>query len=158
MLGGLIFSYETAVVSAHGEVVPVQVQAVPSTFAGQPVRVAGIRDLRPTRRLEAERRRLEQCGDGAVGIVRQQMDVGQAVQAHGVDPRVTMVEGLDRLEREGGRGGQHRAVAEQQLRCASMRGERVHTERGQGNQRGHELDAVLSQGVFHNHMRSIRNY
>ena len=60
VLGGLIFSYETAFVSAHGEVVPVQIQAVPSTFAGQPVRVAGIRDLRPTRRLEAERRRLEQ--------------------------------------------------------------------------------------------------
>jgi len=60
VLGGLIFSYETAFVSAHGEIVPVQIQAVPSTFAGQPVRVAGIRDLRPTRRLEAERRRLEQ--------------------------------------------------------------------------------------------------
>jgi len=60
VLGGVIFSYETAFVSAKGEVVPVQIQAVPSTFAGLPVRVAGIRDLRPVRRLEAERRRLEQ--------------------------------------------------------------------------------------------------
>ncbi|MEI9937473.1 MAG: response regulator [Pseudomonadota bacterium] len=33
---------------------------MPSTFAGLPVRVAGVRDLRPVRRLEAERRRLEQ--------------------------------------------------------------------------------------------------
>ncbi|HEY3255068.1 MAG TPA: PAS domain S-box protein, partial [Polyangiaceae bacterium] len=60
VLGGLIFAYETAFVSAQGEVIPVQIQAVPSTFAGLPVRVAGIRDLRPVRRLEAERRRLEQ--------------------------------------------------------------------------------------------------
>ncbi|HYQ00714.1 MAG TPA: PAS domain S-box protein [Polyangiaceae bacterium] len=60
VLGGRIFSYESAFVSAQGEVVPVQIQAVASTFDGLPVRVAGIRDLRPARRMEAERRRLEQ--------------------------------------------------------------------------------------------------
>ncbi|MEI9952328.1 MAG: response regulator [Pseudomonadota bacterium] len=60
MLGGRVFAYETAFVSAQGEVVPVQIQAVATTFAGLPARVAGIRDLRPVRRLEAERRRLEQ--------------------------------------------------------------------------------------------------
>jgi len=60
VLEGQVFSYETAFVSAQGEIIPIQIQAVPSTFAGFPVRVAGIRDLRPVRRLEAERRRLEQ--------------------------------------------------------------------------------------------------
>ncbi len=60
VLGGRVFAYETAFVSAQGEVVPVQIQAVATTFAGLPARVAGIRDLRPVRRLEAERRRLEQ--------------------------------------------------------------------------------------------------
>jgi len=60
VLGGVVFAYETAFISAQGEIVPVQIQAVPSTFAGLPVRVAGVRDLRPVRRLEAERRRLEQ--------------------------------------------------------------------------------------------------
>ena len=60
IFGGVIFAYETAFVSARGEIVPVQIQAVPSTFDGQPVRVAGIRDLRPVHRMEAERRRLEQ--------------------------------------------------------------------------------------------------
>ncbi|HYP74942.1 MAG TPA: PAS domain S-box protein [Polyangiaceae bacterium] len=60
VLGGVIFAYESAFVSASGEIVPVQIQAVPSTFEGQPVRVAGIRDLRSVRRLEAEQRRLQQ--------------------------------------------------------------------------------------------------
>ncbi len=60
VLEGRIFAYESAFVSAQGEVIPIQIQAVASTFAGLPVRVAGIRDLRPVRRLEAERRRLEQ--------------------------------------------------------------------------------------------------
>ncbi|HKO46252.1 MAG TPA: PAS domain S-box protein [Polyangiaceae bacterium] len=60
VLEGRVFAYESAFVSAQGEVVPVQIQAVATTFAGLPARIAGIRDLRPARRLEAERRRLEQ--------------------------------------------------------------------------------------------------
>jgi PAS domain S-box-containing protein len=53
-------SYETALVRPDGEAVPTLVVATTSTLAGQPVRVAGIRDLRPERRLDAERRALEQ--------------------------------------------------------------------------------------------------
>jgi len=60
ILGGEVFTYETAFVSAQGEVIPIQIQAVASSYAGLPVRVAGVRDLRPVRRLEAERRRLQQ--------------------------------------------------------------------------------------------------
>jgi two-component system, cell cycle sensor histidine kinase and response regulator CckA len=61
MMGGNRFgSYETTAVHPDGEVVPLLVVVVASTFEGQPVRVAGCRDLRPTRRLEAERRNLEQ--------------------------------------------------------------------------------------------------
>jgi PAS domain S-box-containing protein len=60
VLEGRVFAYDTAFVSAAGEVVPVRIQAVPTTFDGQPARFAGIRDLRPAQQLEAERRRLEQ--------------------------------------------------------------------------------------------------
>jgi PAS domain S-box-containing protein len=60
-LGQNLFgSYETALIGPDGEAVPTLVFAATSTLDGQPVRVAGIRDLRPARRLEAERRRLEQ--------------------------------------------------------------------------------------------------
>jgi len=60
VLEGQIFAYETTLVSARGEHIPVQIQAVASTFDGRPARIAGILDLRPARRLEIERRRLEQ--------------------------------------------------------------------------------------------------
>jgi two-component system cell cycle sensor histidine kinase/response regulator CckA len=53
-------SYETAVLRPDGETVPVLVVVAASTLDGQPVRVAGVRDLRPAKRLEAERRGLEQ--------------------------------------------------------------------------------------------------
>ena len=53
-------SYESALVDARGEVVPVEVFGVVSTLNGEPVRVAGIRDLRPERQLEAERAKLDQ--------------------------------------------------------------------------------------------------
>jgi PAS domain S-box-containing protein len=53
-------SYETTLARPDGEAVPTLVVATSSTLDGQPVRVAGVRDLRPTRRLEAERRALEQ--------------------------------------------------------------------------------------------------
>ena len=52
-------SYETTVVSATGEQIPVLIVIAVSTLHGEPVRIAGARDLRPTKRLEAERRRLE---------------------------------------------------------------------------------------------------
>jgi len=60
VLDGRVFAYETAIVNAKGEVIPVQIQAVPTTHDGLPARFAGIRDLRPAHRMEAERRRLEQ--------------------------------------------------------------------------------------------------
>ncbi len=53
-------SYESALVDVRGEVVPVEVFGVVATLDGEPVRVAGIRDLRPKRQLEAERSRLDQ--------------------------------------------------------------------------------------------------
>jgi two-component system cell cycle sensor histidine kinase/response regulator CckA len=60
VLEGRVFAYETTIVNARGELIPVQIQAVPTTHNGQPARFAGIRDLRPAHRMEAERRRLEQ--------------------------------------------------------------------------------------------------
>ncbi|HVY32475.1 MAG TPA: ATP-binding protein [Polyangiaceae bacterium] len=52
--------YETVVTSKDGEEIPVEVMSVGSTFHGEPARVAGFRDLREQRRLQAERRKLEQ--------------------------------------------------------------------------------------------------
>jgi two-component system cell cycle sensor histidine kinase/response regulator CckA len=52
--------YETALIRPDGEAVPTMVFPASSTLDGLPVRVAGVRDLRPARRLEAERRALEQ--------------------------------------------------------------------------------------------------
>jgi two-component system cell cycle sensor histidine kinase/response regulator CckA len=61
MVGGNRFgSYETAALRSDGESVPAHVVVVASTLDGQPARVAGVRDLRPAKRLEAERRALEQ--------------------------------------------------------------------------------------------------
>jgi two-component system cell cycle sensor histidine kinase/response regulator CckA len=53
--------YEAMAQHAGGEgVVPVLCVVTTTTLDGQPVRAAGVRDLRPMRRLEAERRALEQ--------------------------------------------------------------------------------------------------
>jgi two-component system, cell cycle sensor histidine kinase and response regulator CckA len=52
-------SYETTVVAKNGEEITVEVVGVHSTFNGEPARVAGFRDLRQTRALQNERRRLE---------------------------------------------------------------------------------------------------
>ena len=51
---------EITAVNAAGELVPTLAVVVAGTLDGQPVRVAGIRDMRPAHRLEAERRGLEQ--------------------------------------------------------------------------------------------------
>jgi two-component system cell cycle sensor histidine kinase/response regulator CckA len=53
-------SYEVLLEHHDGALVPFQVVAVLSTLDGKPVRVAGLRDLRETKRLEGERRKLEQ--------------------------------------------------------------------------------------------------
>jgi PAS domain S-box-containing protein len=53
-------SYEAVALHAGGEVVPVLCVVTATTLNGQPVRAAALRDLRPVRRLEAERRALEQ--------------------------------------------------------------------------------------------------
>ena len=53
-------AYRAVATNKAGEPVPVEVVAVNSTFDGEPVRVAGLRDLRESQRLEAERHRLEQ--------------------------------------------------------------------------------------------------
>jgi PAS domain S-box-containing protein len=47
-------------VHANGELVPTHATVVAGTLNGLPVRVTGVRDLRPALRLEAERRALEQ--------------------------------------------------------------------------------------------------
>jgi two-component system cell cycle sensor histidine kinase/response regulator CckA len=52
-------TYE-ATTLVNGESIPVSVLVVLSTLNGEPVRVAGLRDLRETRRQEVERRTLEQ--------------------------------------------------------------------------------------------------
>lgn len=51
---------ESEVVRPDGSTVPVSVVGVMSTLEGEPVRVAGLRDLSESRRLESERRQLEQ--------------------------------------------------------------------------------------------------
>ncbi|HVU50222.1 MAG TPA: PAS domain S-box protein [Polyangia bacterium] len=51
---------EVMAVHANGELVPTHGTVVASTLDGVPVRVTGVRDLRPALRLEAERRALEQ--------------------------------------------------------------------------------------------------
>ena len=45
---------------SNGELVPTEAIVAQSTLDGQPVRVSGVRDVRPARRLEVERRALEQ--------------------------------------------------------------------------------------------------
>lgn len=51
--------YETTAIAPNGELIPVEVVSVIATLDGEPVRVAGLRDLREARRAEAERLRLE---------------------------------------------------------------------------------------------------
>ncbi len=52
--------YEAVAVRADGDVVPVRCVVTATTLDGHPVRAAGLRDLRPVQRLEADRRALEQ--------------------------------------------------------------------------------------------------
>lgn len=52
--------YRTVIVNGEGEMVPVEVISVLSSFDGQPTRIAGVRDLRASQKLDSERRRLEQ--------------------------------------------------------------------------------------------------
>jgi PAS domain S-box-containing protein len=59
-IGQRVGAFESVAVSAHGEHIPVEVVGVVSTLHGQPVHVAGLRDLREARRLASERRKLEQ--------------------------------------------------------------------------------------------------
>jgi two-component system, cell cycle sensor histidine kinase and response regulator CckA len=53
-------SYEAVALHARGELVPVLCVITSTTLNGRSVRAAALRDLRPVRRLEAERRTLEQ--------------------------------------------------------------------------------------------------
>jgi two-component system, cell cycle sensor histidine kinase and response regulator CckA len=57
---GVVGSYEAVGLHPNGEPVPVLCVVTMTTLNGRPVRAAAIRDLRPMRRLEAERRALEQ--------------------------------------------------------------------------------------------------
>jgi two-component system cell cycle sensor histidine kinase/response regulator CckA len=52
--------YESVVLDKEGQQIPVEVTGVRSTFNGEPARVAGFRDLREERRMQAERRKWEQ--------------------------------------------------------------------------------------------------
>jgi PAS domain S-box-containing protein len=51
--------FETVGIAKTGEAIPFEVIAVHSTLQGEPVRMSAIRDLRPARRLEDERRKLQ---------------------------------------------------------------------------------------------------
>ena len=51
---------DVTAVDAAGNLVPTAAVVVAGTLDGRPVRVAGVRDMRPVHRLEAERRALEQ--------------------------------------------------------------------------------------------------
>jgi PAS domain S-box-containing protein len=51
--------FETVAIAKTGEAIPFEVIAVHSTLQGEPVRMSAIRDLRPARRLEDERRKLQ---------------------------------------------------------------------------------------------------
>jgi two-component system, cell cycle sensor histidine kinase and response regulator CckA len=53
-------AYDVVLLSKSGDLVPVEIVSALSTWNGQSVRFAGLRDLRGLRRLEAERWRLEQ--------------------------------------------------------------------------------------------------
>jgi PAS domain S-box-containing protein len=52
-------TYESSLISASGEYIPVEITAAMTTLDGEPVRMGGVRDLREARRLDLERRRLE---------------------------------------------------------------------------------------------------
>ncbi len=58
--GGHVGPYEAVAMHVSGDIVPVLCVVASTTLDGQPVRVAGLRDLRPAQRLETERRGLEQ--------------------------------------------------------------------------------------------------
>jgi PAS domain S-box-containing protein len=53
-------AYQSVLISATGDEIPVEIVGVRSTLGGKPARVAGFRDLRSVRQLERERRTLEQ--------------------------------------------------------------------------------------------------
>jgi two-component system, cell cycle sensor histidine kinase and response regulator CckA len=53
-------TYETTLLGANGDHIPVEVMGVRSTLNGRSARVAGFRDLRQQRKAEAERRKLQQ--------------------------------------------------------------------------------------------------
>ena len=57
--GQITGQYESFAVDAEGHAVPVDVVTLSSTLDGETVRVSALRDLRPARQLEQERRRLE---------------------------------------------------------------------------------------------------
>jgi len=66
-------TYEVSLLHASGEYVPVEIVAMMTTLDGEPIRLGAVRDLRPARRLEHERRRLEE-----------QLQRGQRLESLGV--------------------------------------------------------------------------
>jgi two-component system, cell cycle sensor histidine kinase and response regulator CckA len=71
-------SYFSTALRADGQTIPVEVFAIESTLDGVPTRIAGIRDLRTQRKLEQERRELEQ------GLERAQRIESLGVLAGGI--------------------------------------------------------------------------
>jgi len=53
-------AYESVLIAKDGTEIEVEIVGVPTSLNGEPARVAGFRDLRGQRRLQAERRKLEQ--------------------------------------------------------------------------------------------------
>ena len=58
---GTVGASESIVLSASGEAIPFEAVAVESTLRGEPIRMSALRDLRPKKRLERERRELERA-------------------------------------------------------------------------------------------------
>ncbi|MES1175788.1 MAG: PAS domain S-box protein [Myxococcales bacterium] len=53
--------FESIVLGANGESIPIEVVAIQSTLHGEPIRMSAVRDMRAQKRLEHERRELERA-------------------------------------------------------------------------------------------------
>jgi PAS domain S-box-containing protein len=102
-------SYEAVALHAGGEVVPVLIVVAATTLNGQPVRAAALRDLRPVRRLEAERRALEQRLERAQRLDSLGMLAGGI--AHDFNNLLVGVLGNAELLRELVTDGEHQQIA-----------------------------------------------
>jgi two-component system cell cycle sensor histidine kinase/response regulator CckA len=103
-------SYEAVVLHAGGEGVPVLFVITTSTLDGQPVRAVAVRDLRPMRRLEAERLALERRLERAQRL--DSLGVLAGGIAHDFNNLLVGVLGNGEMLRDGAVDPDQRAMAE----------------------------------------------